>query len=222
MHEALNVLYGANLGCDTPSTMYELASHVHQLEHKLLEWQSQLPPTLALISYQDLSQLQTHGTTVTRFQVVLTMRYLNLRILVHRPLLQEYLSTLEGMDQDHQRRNAILCQIGSSSLATCVQSAVSIIEIVSIIICSDGTYRHLLGAWWFCLFYSTQALLSMVFTTLTQLASIQRRSRNILCLPRTRRGGEDGSVLIRSRPTRYTANVVVACSGVPSQAGQRQ
>lgn len=211
MHEALNVLYGANLGCDSRTTMYDTASHVHQLEHKLLEWQSQLPPALALVQYQDLSQLRNDGTTVTRFQVILTMRYLNLRILVHRPLLQEYLSTLEGIDQDHQRRNAILCQIGSSSLATCVQSAISIIEIVSIIVSSDGEYRYLLGAWWFCLFYSMQTPLPMVITTLTQLSSIQRRPRNILCLPRTRRDREEGSVLDRSRPTCYTAYIVVAC-----------
>jgi hypothetical protein len=154
MREALNTLYGANLGCDAPPTMYDTASHVHHLENRLLEWQSQLAPALTLIRHQDLMRHQRHEIQLTKFQVVLTMRYLNLRILVHRPLLQEYLSTLQGTTADRRRKYATLCQIGSSSLATCIQSATEIIEIVSTIVCSDGALRHLLGAWWFCLYYS--------------------------------------------------------------------
>jgi hypothetical protein len=149
MQEVLDSLYGSNLGCETPHAVYEVASHVLQFEQKLLEWRSKLPVCLSLVQHEDV--LNHHDTPITRFRVVLTLRYLNLRILVHRPMLQEYLAGIEK--PDFQRHSATLFQIGSSSLAACVHSAVEVVEIASTIICSDSGLRPLLGAWWFCLFY---------------------------------------------------------------------
>jgi hypothetical protein len=149
MQEVLDSLYESNLGCETPHAVYEIASHILQFEQKLLEWRSKLPTCLSLIQHEDV--LDHHNTPITRFRVVLTLRYLNLRILVHRPMLQEYLAGIEK--PDFQRHSATLFQIGSSSLAACVHSAIAVVDVVSTIICSDSGLRPLLGAWWFCLFY---------------------------------------------------------------------
>jgi len=96
-----------------------------------------------------------------RFKIILTLRYHNTRILLHRPILVKFLDILGKPTVDKQELS-LLQQIGSNSLKNCVESSMEIISIVHMIVKSIGVQRSLLGAWWFSLYYSTFSVLQRV------------------------------------------------------------
>lgn len=95
--------------------------------------------------------------TVERFNIVLSLRYHNLRILLHRPILEKYLDAHGESniinDSFGPQRNMVQ-QIGISSIQTCVESAIIIISAVHTVVLANGWRRDLLGAWNYSLFYS--------------------------------------------------------------------
>lgn len=153
LHEILTILYGDNLGCEYPPGVYDVVSQALQLEHKLLAWQSGLPPILKPVTQDDILRHRSEEAVISKFQVVLTLRYLNIRILVHRPVLEEFLSEIERADLDGRRQDSVLRAIGFNSLSACMQSAIDVINVIAAIVCVDNGPRYLLGAWWFSSFY---------------------------------------------------------------------
>lgn len=150
----LDVMYGSNLGCDKSQDVFSLASQVLQIEHQLSEAQNSFPPNLRLIKAADLVHETEHpADAMLKFRVVYTLRYHNLRILTHRPLLHRYLEILSSPAGDTQQIGA-LSQVGVNSLRICIQSAGSIVELMSHLTSSEKDDRVLLGAWWFSLYYS--------------------------------------------------------------------
>lgn len=155
MYKVIDSLYGGNLGCDNGSNIFDIASCLLQTEQQLLEWQRNLPSALPIVLPSELPLwTDKDATTVLRFRVILTLRYQNLRILAHRPVLVKFLDHLASHSSDYQQLR-MLQQVGVDSLQTCIQSASAIISIVSHIVHSTGPQRGLLGAWWFSLYYST-------------------------------------------------------------------
>lgn len=154
MYKVIDSLYGGNLGCDNGSNIFDIASCLLQTEQQLLEWQRNLPSILPLVLPAELAQWSDKDATlVLRFRVILTLRYNNLRILTHRPVLVKFLDLLASRTSDYNELS-MLQQVGIDSLQTCIQSATAIISIVSHIVHSSGPQRDLLGAWWFSLYYS--------------------------------------------------------------------
>ena len=154
MGRVVEVLYGSNLGCDDPQDVLALASQVLQIEQQLSEAQRTFPPSLQLIEPQDhIKGLSSLSDALLKFRVVYTLRYHNLRILMHRPLLHRYLEVLSSQAGDAQE-TAPFGQVGMNSLRTCVQSASSIVELMSRLSSSSERVSELSGAWWFSLFYS--------------------------------------------------------------------
>jgi len=154
MHKVIDSLYGGNLGCDSSSNIYDIASCLLQVEQQLLEWQRNLPSALPLVQASDLVSWSTQDVSnVERFRVILTLRYHNLRILAHRPVLVKFLDLLASRASDYHQLS-MLQQVGIDSVQTCIQSANSIIAIVGHVVRSVSSLRKLLGAWWFSLYYS--------------------------------------------------------------------
>lgn len=151
MGRVIDILYGSNLGCDVSEDIFTLASQVLQIEQQLSSAQKTFPPSLRLVKLQELDR--EAPDTILKFRVVYTLRYHNLRILTHRPLLHRYLEVLSRPAED-ARQMAPLVQLGLNSLRTCIQSAGSIVELMSRLTSSTGEARALFGAWWFSLFYS--------------------------------------------------------------------
>lgn len=89
---------------------------------------------------------------VTRLRVVLTTRFLNIRILTHRPLLCKFLEIIGSAHVDVQQLT-VLRQVGANSIRTCAQSAVLLIDITQWALQHSESSRQLLGAWWFSLYY---------------------------------------------------------------------
>ncbi|CAI4213867.1 unnamed protein product [Parascedosporium putredinis] len=154
----LDELYGSNLDCDTSQDIFKIASKVFQIEHQMSEAQRGIPSTLRLIEAAELLHEPRQSFQATKFRVVFSLRYNNLRILAHRPLLQRYLEILGNQSSDVHHLSS-LHQIGGNSLRICVQAATSIVELMAFLTTSSPEDRGLLGAWWFSLYYTFNAAL---------------------------------------------------------------
>jgi hypothetical protein len=162
MYHIIDLSYGQNLGFKDSSTDMEAVSLVLEGERLLDEWKQQLLPLLYLrvsevpFDSKKLEKMDVNDQILERFNVVLSLRFHNLRILLHRPLLEKYLDAYSGKKAHTESPgNKILQQVGINSVRTCVDSAKIIISIVHTVVSSTGWCRDLLGAWNYSLFYST-------------------------------------------------------------------
>ncbi|USP74127.1 hypothetical protein yc1106_01401 [Curvularia clavata] len=151
MADVLDVLYGSNLGCEDHVDVFETASCLLKCEQRFFSWQRDLPKQISLIRLEDLEQ-EPNEFKMMRLRIILTLRFLNLRILAHRPILCMYLENLGASPVDTLQL-ATLRQVGANSVRLCVQSANTILSITSWASKHNSPSRHLLGAWWFSLYY---------------------------------------------------------------------
>jgi len=162
MWNVIASFYGGNLGFDSTSTAFDMMSRLFTVEQQLNEWEHLLPPSLALRKVEDLAAISEVLDQSTfheeRFRIILTLRYHNLCVLMHRPILVKFLDVIgrDLLDAEVQEVN-LMQQIGQNSIHKCVQASMNIIAIVSTIVVSDGYQRNLLGAWWFSLYYTFNA-----------------------------------------------------------------
>ncbi|ETS72953.1 hypothetical protein PFICI_15345 [Pestalotiopsis fici W106-1] len=156
--KVLDILYDNNLDCDTPQNIFSLAGQILQIEHQLSESQNEFPETLRLLHVTDLlHHTLPEPVPMLKLRVILTLRYHNLRILAHRPLLHKYLEAIGGPDAN-KSQFSMLCQVGGNSLRACVHSATTIIKLVAYAV-NTKQGKGLLGAWWFSLYYTFNAVL---------------------------------------------------------------
>lgn len=86
-----------------------------------------------------------------RLTVILTLRYLNVRVLLHRQVLVKFLGLIRNNYQPTSLLDKqLLTQFGIGSLQACLESASNIISIIY----RTGKRSNLLGAWWFSSYYS--------------------------------------------------------------------
>ena len=163
MWEALDVLYGQNLACGKENGVTDIVGHLLLLEQRLLNWRQSLPPSLRIVAKPSSSSgvgwpfdLTEYGSD-QKLSVILTLRYLNLRLLLHRPILTRLLDYLHD-SKSHQDEAVLLQQFGSSSIYQCNQTAAEIIYIVYSAT-KMAKSRDLLGAFWFTNYYVFQAAL---------------------------------------------------------------
>lgn len=160
MWSIIDSLYGQNISCDQPSEVGDTIARLFNIERELGDWERALPRNLRIWSSQDV--LDNTNDTVTnenvrnenRLATILTLRYLNVRLLLHRPILIKFLDTSGKADGDCHELT-LLQKIGSNSIQLSMQSAIDIIGIVHAAVHATGQKRELLGAWWFSLYYST-------------------------------------------------------------------
>ncbi|KAJ5963484.1 uncharacterized protein N7479_003360 [Penicillium vulpinum] len=163
----LELLYGQNIGCDGPLPVSETVAHIFSLEQQLFSWERSLAHPLQLTSSASIENLPYDQISPDsqclslKFQVILTLRYLNLRVLLHRPILVKFITASRCHDRDPQDMR-LLQQIGMSSLQICADSAMEIIDIVHRVVSEPGWKRGLLGAWWFSLYYTFNAALVLI------------------------------------------------------------
>jgi hypothetical protein len=151
MSQVFDVLYGNNLGSGASSDIFALSSQLLQYEQELAVWQRTLPKSIAVVAQEDINFEPTKFITM-RLRVILTLRFLNLRILTHRPLLCKYLETIGTRPVD-MLQLATLRQVGARSIQVCAQSALLIIRMTSWALKHQTASQQLLGAWWFTLYY---------------------------------------------------------------------
>jgi len=169
MWNVINLCYGGNIGCDRQMNVVETVYTIIQWEQQLIDWRRELPQSLTLRQTNDLQAVSSPNdaiiSSLERFPIILTLRYHNLRVLLHRPVLVKFLDItgISGVGLDTTELNYL--QNGSSSVQICVQSSMEIIGLVSTLVGSNGFRRTWLGAWWFSFYYTYNAAL-VIFATL--------------------------------------------------------
>ena len=144
-------LYGQNLGCEAPMGELELLTITFQLERTLEEWQSTLPREMALKIENPINFGSTDERPFERFRIILTLRYLNLDVLLHRQALVRSID--ERIKDDASPTSKSVDNMQANCIQTCIRSAETIISILHTVITADGGSKDLLGAWWFSLYY---------------------------------------------------------------------
>ncbi|XRM46491.1 hypothetical protein ABZX51_009523 [Aspergillus tubingensis] len=160
---AIDVLYGQNLGCDPPLSVSQTVAHVFSLEQELFAWERQLPNSLGLIKLHGVEEAHKEAASdydlvSLRFRIVLTLRFSNYRLLLHRPVLIQFLDACGRSEADTQQLQ-LLKQLGLSSMKICADSTMEIIDLVHDIVHRSEKRPNLLGAWWFSLYYTFNAAL---------------------------------------------------------------
>lgn len=123
------------------------------MEQQLAEWVRTLPANMSLRDSREIPSEGHDADLVERYRIIITLRYHNLRVLIHRLVVGRFLDICGKVERDEQEL-ALLQQIGSNSVQICVKSSLEIISIVNTIVHSMGMRRGFLGAWWFSLYYS--------------------------------------------------------------------
>ncbi|KAJ5317835.1 hypothetical protein N7508_002343 [Penicillium antarcticum] len=162
----VDLLYGQNLGCDPPLTVSESVGHILSVEHHFVAWEKALPQHIKLLTVRKIREVNGKMPDPPqffsmKFSVILTLRYLHLRILLHRPILVKFLDARGkgGMDPGEER---LLQQIGSNSMQICMESAMSIIDIIHELVHPLEWQKSLLGAWWYSLYYTFHSALVLL------------------------------------------------------------
>jgi hypothetical protein len=114
-------------------------------------WSTGLPPYLRLFESNAETLLENNQTN--RLRVILTLRYHNLNILIHRPLLGSTVRHLFGGDQMSVGNPTYLIQLAMGEAHECIRSAQSTIELAYNIISVDQTGRNNLGMGYYTLYY---------------------------------------------------------------------
>jgi hypothetical protein len=159
----IDTLYGQNLACSFQANAVDTVALVYKIEHQLSEWQRSLPSHMRLIATQDIlpehlppAESSTENAwRQLRLRFILTLRYTNVRILTHRPVLVKFLEGLSNPPVDNQE-TSLLQQMGAIHIQITIKSAKEIICLVlNALQSATGRSKWgLLGAWWFTLYYS--------------------------------------------------------------------
>ncbi|KXL44450.1 hypothetical protein M433DRAFT_278084 [Acidomyces richmondensis BFW] len=159
MYHVIDTCYGQNLGLEDVMEDSELLSLVLEGERLLEAQRSQIQRDLRLRIYEsplqsrDLEVMESQNLIVERFNIVISLRYHNIRILLHRPILERILDTYASSTSSNTYGKHILQQIGIRNIEACVESAKIIVSAVHTVVLSSGWRKDLLGAWNYSLFY---------------------------------------------------------------------
>ncbi len=149
-------LYGHNLGCGDGPSEIVMMTQIVELEQELSDWQQSLPPPLFLRSSSNLpSGDNTEDYAMERFRLILTLRHLNVQLLLHRPSLTKSLANVVSPAElgPSIRPPKSLNQMQVNFNRTCVRVAEETIDIIHSVLTGPSIGRHLIGAWWFTLYY---------------------------------------------------------------------
>ncbi|OAP61679.1 hypothetical protein AYL99_03882 [Fonsecaea erecta] len=170
MYQIIDTCYGQNLGLEEYLPVAEIISLTLKGETQLDEWKNQILPSLNLrvchtpLCAQDLDKLEAKDKITERFNLVLSLRFHNLHILLHRPILERFLDAYggAGRNDNNDAETNMMHQVCISSVENCFDSAMIIISIVHTVVLSSGWRRDLLGAWNYSLFYTFNASLVII------------------------------------------------------------
>ncbi|KAL7917029.1 fungal-specific transcription factor domain-containing protein [Trichoderma austrokoningii] len=159
--------YGQNLGCAPQPPIAPMLENVIKLESKLLQWRRDLPLQLKARPW-DASFVETNQNIISdRLSIILSLRYLNTRVLLHRQVLARFLEHINNGHRNSEE-GLFLRQFGQGSLQVCLESASEIISIVH----KMGKKPSHLGAWWFSTYYTFNAALVVFAGLLIQANGI--------------------------------------------------
>ncbi|KAK5065097.1 hypothetical protein LTR84_000933 [Exophiala bonariae] len=167
LQEIIDTLYGQNLACSLPTNDVDTVSKVYQIENRLSLWQQQLPTEMRLVDAREIfaqdlpiadGSAENHWRQL-RLRFVLTLRYINIRILLHRPVMVKFLEELRHTSTASHL--PLLLQIGTANVQIAAKSSMELIYLVknALRYANGRSQWGLLGAWWYSLYYTFNAAL---------------------------------------------------------------
>ncbi|KAH6664152.1 fungal-specific transcription factor domain-containing protein [Halenospora varia] len=158
MSNAVATLYGSNSGCSTAVATQDIICGIVRLTCELEDWKKALPDNLYIMTAQTVFFNEKEPLELQRARVLLTIRYLGVRILVLRPILREFLeySTSDG---GNPNKVVLLRSLGVPFLRDCVDSCVEVASMVEAILRVFRSGNEIMGAWWFSAYYTFNASL---------------------------------------------------------------
>ncbi len=172
--DVVDRLYDQNLGFRPLLPMSEALGQISQLCWTLAQWQDNLPTRLKIITSRDAVDDVPPTLENVRLRVLLSLRCLGAKILVLRPVLNQFLD-LPGTTASNEHQLQWLRSSGAVLLADIVCTCTDVLHIgKNIILAASRNDQNLLGAWWFSCYYS-MFFFSMSNTrgSLTNWGSIQ-------------------------------------------------
>lgn len=152
MSGSLRQQYGGNIDNNEPELDDMAPLQISgQLKKELCSWSASLPPYLRLCDSK--SEMLLVNNEINRLRVILTLRYHNLNILIHRPLLSSTIRHLFGRNQVSVSIPSYLIQIAMGEAQECICSAQSTIEIAYAILSVDESGGNNLGMGYYTLYY---------------------------------------------------------------------
>lgn len=144
--DVIETIYGCNIENSLSSNLLEQQRHIIRIEGRLSDWRNQLPSSCHLLDLLETRNIQLpEGDLRERRTVaVLSLRYLNLRSLLHRSSIYRLL------DPTPRSQDCRELPILHYSVNLCVESSVSSIKIISHAV----RRQEILPIWWFSAYYS--------------------------------------------------------------------
>ncbi|KAI3533085.1 fungal specific transcription factor domain-containing protein [Colletotrichum filicis] len=161
-------LYESNIGSISAIPLTNTVASVIQIGQKLADWQASLPLSMQLVEPSEVASPEGK-LMLLKFRVILTLRYHNLQLLSHRPILDRCLQSFDGSPQSLQEA-ATLQQAWHLSRTVYLRSAEAIIRLVEACKLANDVQPTVsfLGAWWFSLYFTFNASLTIVATKLVE------------------------------------------------------
>ncbi|KAL0933654.1 fungal specific transcription factor domain-containing protein [Colletotrichum truncatum] len=158
----IDELYENNIGSGTTIPIANVLSTVIHISQRLATWQTSLPTSMQLVDRSEILEVVDNPLSL-KFRVILTLRYHNLHILSHRPILDRCLQIIHEHPHTDQG-SAPLKQGWYFSKEACLQSAESIIRLVEAckVSIDANPAVSFLGAWWFSLYFTFNAALVVI------------------------------------------------------------
>jgi hypothetical protein len=160
MGDAIDRLYGQNLGSVASVYMSETLSQVSDLLSQLDQWQEKLPGHLKTISSsEDMLENSSASLETTRLRVLLSLRYLGARILVLRTILSHFFPP-SGRKTPNEHLSEWLLDSSFPLIADLVRACIRVFQISKDLLTASMNNQNLLGAWWFSCYYSMVPIFS--------------------------------------------------------------
>ncbi|KAF5712451.1 C6 transcription factor [Fusarium globosum] len=174
MGRIIGSLYGSNLGCEDQSSDTATMTSMIQFGQELSDWQNSLPQHLGLRSVDNMpdnADENIQDPLREKFRIILTLRYLNVQLLLHRPIFIRSLGTLLREAKTPYRNAGSINSMHANFDRVFVQVAENIIDIIYTILTRPDHGRHFIGAWWFTLYYAFSAALAIFGSLLISLGA---------------------------------------------------
>ncbi|KAE8333931.1 fungal-specific transcription factor domain-containing protein [Aspergillus sergii] len=161
----IGILFDHNLDTGTTLSINEIISHISSMEDNLCTWQISLPHGLTILSAAGLrdghQEPMTNAEFFSRkFSVMISLRYYNIRTLLHRPTLASMIETCHHTTDAQGGQTLPL--VGLHSLEICTESAIATIDMIYELVHASDWRANLLETWWFSLHYVFNAALVII------------------------------------------------------------
>jgi hypothetical protein len=149
---AIDALYCQNSHESAPLRIFDLMSRIATCEQELEDWVVALPPSFRMDETSKEKATGYAADITTNLRTLLRLRYHGIRNLIHRPILERFLSMLGGStDPTGKQANdfnhtLISCQ---HSLRLCATSSAEIMTLAN----SFNHAKMAPGMWWTTLYF---------------------------------------------------------------------